>query len=269
MGHGYKHGTSGGKKDNPLNFEVKTYPSETELKADTPKVNTVGVLTTTTMNHWVFSPNEPTTPEVGMVWLKIGEGETGFNALKENEIRLIPGGAKQYVSGEWKDVEYQLWVDGKWLEGSSSGTLLFADGNQYTDITGGWSGDGWTAHGGYQTSAGTVDSSGITVTTTSETKIFVIGTNEKVDLSKVKTIYAIVDEYEKNVYNEAYFAVNSIEKKVIANADGYTMSASATITTTGEIALDVSAINTGYIVLYNYGMSHANSKVKITKIRME
>ena len=41
MGKGYKHGGA-----NPLNFTVKTYPSETELKADKTKKNTIGVITT-------------------------------------------------------------------------------------------------------------------------------------------------------------------------------------------------------------------------------
>lgn len=115
MGKGYKHGGSGGV--DPLNFTVKTYPSETELKADKPKENTIGVITTTTMTSWVFSATEPSAPEVGMVWFTV-ETASGaeFNALKKNAIQVYPVSAKQYVGSKWTDVtalsnQGEEWVD--------------------------------------------------------------------------------------------------------------------------------------------------------------
>ena len=102
MGKGYKHGTSGGA--NPLNFTVKTYPSEVELKADKPKENTIGVITTTTMTKWVFSATEPKEPEVGMVWIVVDNSSTvEFNALKKEVLNVYPILAKQYENGKFTD----------------------------------------------------------------------------------------------------------------------------------------------------------------------
>lgn len=110
MGKGYKHGCA-----IPLNFAVKTYPSEVELKADKPKANTIGVITTTTMTSWVFSATEPTEPEVGMVWISLSnESSVEFNALKKNTLQVYPNRAKQYVNSEWKSVTSMSYQDSKW-----------------------------------------------------------------------------------------------------------------------------------------------------------
>ena len=119
MGKGYKHGGSGGA--NPLNFIVKTYPSEVELKANNPKEITIGVITITTMTSWVFSATEPSEPEVGMVWFPVGKfSKSEFNALKKNTLQVYPLTAKQYEGGKWVDkvaYSYQNGVWTQWLAG--------------------------------------------------------------------------------------------------------------------------------------------------------
>lgn len=111
MGKGYKHGGSGGA----LNFKVKTYPSETELKADKPRENTIGVITTTTMTSWVFSATEPKEPEVGMVWIITGTSSGNeFNALKNNALQVYLLSAKQYASNAFVDVPSYIYQDGEW-----------------------------------------------------------------------------------------------------------------------------------------------------------
>jgi hypothetical protein len=268
MGKGFKHGTSG-KKENPLNFQVKTYPSETELKADVPQMTTIGVLTTTTMNSWVISPNEPTSPEVGMVWIKIDEsGDYGFNALNENEIYLVPVGAKQYESGAWADKPSYCYIDDEWKLGDVVvDELLYDVGNQYTEVTGGWGSLGWASgYAQYSVSAPYINASGITLKGAGSSKLTVAGTAKKIDLSKVKTLYVNVGNYGlANTYEYAYFGVNH-EKKVCPDGMGYKMTASVKLTGTGEVALDVSSVNEGYVVAFVYSNV---SSVVITKIRME
>lgn len=112
MGHGYKHGGA-----NPLNFAVKTYPSEVELKADKPKGNTIGVITTTTMTSWVFSATEPKEPEVGMVWISVGTSSNAeFNAIKKNTLQVYPTSAKQYEGGKWENKTAFIYLNGEWVE---------------------------------------------------------------------------------------------------------------------------------------------------------
>ena len=126
--------TGGGS--NPLNFQVKTYPSETELKADNPKENTIGVITTTTMSSWVFSATEPAEPEVGMVWISVGTfSNCEFNALKGQNLQVYPINAKQYIGGAFVNKTAMSYQCGEWVNWS---VYLYKSGNEYTDITGGW-----------------------------------------------------------------------------------------------------------------------------------
>lgn len=131
MGKGFKHGGSGGT--NPLNFFVKTYPAETELKADKPKENTIGVITTTTMTSWGFYATEPTVPEVGMVWFFVKtESVVEFNALKKNAIQVYPFSAKQYVDSKWVEVAAMSYINGAWVEWDTR-NFVFKSGSGFND----------------------------------------------------------------------------------------------------------------------------------------
>lgn len=133
MGKGYKHGGSGGSS---LNFNVKTYPSETELKATQPSGNTIGVITTTTMTKWVFSATEPKEPEVGMVWISVGASSSvEFNALKNNTLQVYPLKAKQYEVGKWVDKVAFIYQNGAWVEFIK---YLIKGNDLCEGITGGW-----------------------------------------------------------------------------------------------------------------------------------
>ena len=122
-----------------LNFQVKTYPSETELKADNPKENTIGIITTTTMTSWVFSATEPTEPKTGMVWIAVGASSSvEFNALKNNTLQVYPLKAKQYEGGKRVDKVAYSYQNGEWVEFIK----YLINGNDLCEgITG-----GWTAH---------------------------------------------------------------------------------------------------------------------------
>lgn len=126
-----------------LNFDVKAYNSEPDLLAATPKNNTIGVITTTPITGWIISPTQPSDLSDGMVWIRTGvSGEIEFNALKKNGIQVYPFRAMQYTSGALKYVKSQIYQNGSWMRVWSG--ELFERGDQYEDITGGWSSDGYT-----------------------------------------------------------------------------------------------------------------------------
>lgn len=117
MGHGYKHGTSGGKKENPLNFAVVAYPSEVELNTATPEAFTIGVVTTNPITGWHFTVEQPEKLEEGELWFATGDSsEVAFNALKENTIQIYLTSVKQWVSGALRDVTAKIYQDGTWVD---------------------------------------------------------------------------------------------------------------------------------------------------------
>ena len=115
----------GGGSGGGLNFAVVgglTQPTS-------PKENTIWVKTETKISSWVFSPTEPTNPEGGMVFFKTAlTSSVGFNALRKNEIAVLPTSAQQYIGGQWKNVEAYAYIGGKWVQFSSEKYVVFEAG---------------------------------------------------------------------------------------------------------------------------------------------
>lgn len=122
----------GGGGSGGLNFSVVGGTSH----PGNPKENTIWVNTETEISGWVFSASEPEVPAEGMVWITTGTSSTiEFNALKKNGIQVYPISAKQYVSGAWVDKTAKSYQDGQWKTWIA---WLYNNGNQFSDVTGGW-----------------------------------------------------------------------------------------------------------------------------------
>ena len=123
MGCGFKAGGGGGSN---LNFSVKTYADEETLLAATPKENTIGVVTQTTVSDWSFSASEPLEPSEGSVWIQTGTvSAVEFDALKKNTLAVYPLKCKQYLSGQWEQRIACFYKDGTWIQFSTLATHLF------------------------------------------------------------------------------------------------------------------------------------------------
>lgn len=178
--------TGGGR---PMNFDVKAYATEALMDADTPKANTIGVITTTDITGWHFSATQPKNMANGEVWFSVGTSSpVEFNALKKNGIHVYPLSAKQMVSGALKNVTAKSWQGGKWV---SWIRYLYKHGDECTDITGGWTNSGF-AHNGISLGTVTKDSTGITVTGSSGSTYAGICTQNLIDWSEISelTVYS-------------------------------------------------------------------------------
>lgn len=117
---------SGGGGGGGLNFAViggLTQPAS-------PKENTIWVKTETKISSWAFSPTEPTNPEGGMIFFKTDKtSPVGFNALRKNEIAVLPTAAQQYISGQWKNMEAYAYIGGTWVQFSKLSDDLYNSGD--------------------------------------------------------------------------------------------------------------------------------------------
>lgn len=114
-----------------LNFRVVKNPQPIN-----PSENCIWVNTDTPITSWIFSAEKPNPAEAGMVWFPVGTSSpVAFSALKKQNIMVYPQSAKQYVGSAWVDVTAKSYQGGAWVDWI---TWLYKDGNQYTDITGGW-----------------------------------------------------------------------------------------------------------------------------------
>lgn len=110
-GTGNLGGGSGG-----LNFKVVGYATEAELLADTPKENTIGIITTNKITGWMFAAADPAEPVEGMVYITTGtKSDIAFNALKKNGIMVYPLSAKQYIGSSLTDVPAMIYKSSQWV----------------------------------------------------------------------------------------------------------------------------------------------------------
>lgn len=116
---------AGGGGGGGLNFAIVgglTQPTS-------PKENTIWVKTATKISSWVFSPTKPMNPEVGMVFFRTDlTSSVCFNALRKNEIAVLPTAAQQYIGGQWKNVYAYAYIGGTWVQFSSEKYVVFEAG---------------------------------------------------------------------------------------------------------------------------------------------
>ena len=116
-----------------LNFKITPYATKAILLADSPRENTIGVVTGNEITSYIFSPNEPPVPTPGMLWIAVGTSSSAtFNAVKKNAIQVCPMYAKYCVGTAWVDVEALSYINGAWVEWTRD-IILYDNGK--TDIT--------------------------------------------------------------------------------------------------------------------------------------
>lgn len=165
-------------------------------RPSSPAENTIRVNTDTAINGYAFLATAPENPVEGMVWFGIGIASTApINIDKKNTVMLYPVICQQYVSGAWVSKEAETYIDGVWLEWAE---YLYNYGVDATDITGGWSADGWTASASIV--AGVLSSDRMVFNGITD-KHTLLATNNKLDLSAYSAIEVKINV--RSIYNGA------------------------------------------------------------------
>lgn len=137
MAKGFKQG--GGSL--PLNFKVIGNPQPATAKENTIWVDTDKI------NNYYFSATQPENMVDYDVWFTVAtSSNVEFNALKKNCIQIYPLFAMQYVGGAWIRKTAKSFRGSEWVDWS---VYLYRNGDECTDITGGWTGKAWGNNGGY------------------------------------------------------------------------------------------------------------------------
>ena len=93
-----------------------------------PRENMVWVKSDKAGRKYVFAAAEPGSPAEGLIW---------FRATSAGIITR----ADVYTGGAWVAADTYMYLGGTWVQIASAWSgVLFENGNQYVDITGGWTG---------------------------------------------------------------------------------------------------------------------------------
>lgn len=220
-----------------LNFALKPYATEAALLADTPKENTVGVVTETAISDYTFSSAQPTAKSDGSalsggeIWVKENT-KIGYavNTSRRGVANLYPSGVYQYTDGVFAQKVAYLRQGSAWKRFSD---MFIEDGQQNADTWG-------ALYNTYQTSTFTQEENAYKVMFTSAFGGSSCQNSKDIDFSKYSAIRL---EHEVNGDGgdiNVYVSGKAAASYTFVNTSGSTLT----------IDIDVSNINSmGRIVL--------------------
>lgn len=236
------------------NFEVVGNPQPSN-----PRQNTIWV-DAENITGYYFSVEQPENMQPGEVWFLTGKASTvAFNAAKNGYIMLYPISAKQMVGGALVDVTAKSWQNGAWVEWIE---YLFRDGNQFEDLTGGWSSAGYT-YSGWNVVGASVDETILLSTSGKGTRaIALAGTQKKINLTDKTKILARFTSPGMN--NATLFGVCTT--KVVSSS----IVANVLVTSAGVVEIPLVGIDSGeyYIIAYT-SSAYGDSIAEIEEIWFE
>lgn len=163
-----------------------------------PSENTIWLKTEDEISNYSFNFTEPSNQTEGMAWITLtnNTSNVSINALKKNEILLYLSYCYQYISSERNQLDAYIYQNGQWVQFSSTwDNYYFKNGDQYKNITGGWSSEGYTYSTPYTLYDGIInDTDGtLEIELSNNYSASVIGTVDTVDLTNVSNLHIVVD----------------------------------------------------------------------------
>lgn len=272
MAKGFKCGGGGGSN---LNFSVKVYAAEETLLADTPKENTIGIVTDTAVTGVYFRASFITASE-GRVMIAFDGDSSGLGSTDSpnfyawnteiagiaSNMTVYPRSCAQYISGAWVNKIAYIYKGGTWVQFSEDVTelALYNAGDQCTDVTGGW--EAYSDPG---------------IILASDHIYLMIGsgyvgrqawTANSVDMSNYSTLNVEVTEWSKL----CYLGINDTKPKSLGWSDSNFTNKDdceqlAEITANGVVSMDISAVSGSYFVwLAKPGQNADYAGCKVTKV---
>lgn len=223
-----------------------------------PVENTIWVKTSSEIVSWCFSDTEPLSPTAGCVWIQTGDyGRVTLNALKECCIYITPVNSYQYSGNKWVVVSSVIYQNGwkSWVE------YLYSNGNEYTDVTGGWAST-YRSYGSNYTSGTYSNSDGTLKLTCSNGTVgnnIYAYTSKAINLSNAEKLTVNVSSRSgsdsSNNYGAYMFLTNSNTQ---ISTQLPTSNTNVPITGSGSFSIDLSSISGSYyVVLSCYGSTIA------------
>ena len=241
-----------------LNFALKPYATEAALLADTPKENTIGIVTATEISGYAFvaATSEITSPATGMVAITEGTASpASFNAIKKNTLTVYPLRCYQYTGSAWAQKTCYVRKGGAWVNLID---YLYLSGNQFSAITGGWTSAG-SAYSAFSQGGSVSAASFLTVdlsSASSEQGNSIAAVNA-VDLTGYTTLNFIVSSASNNTCAKGV-AIKSSRTNLF---DSPSASKAIGAAETGTFSIDTSTLN-GSFYIGAYGLNNAGASPK-------
>ena len=194
------------------------------------------------ITSYILSAAEPENPVNGMLWLTIADsgGIKIASPIGDDWLTVYPLDTKQYVSGAWVVVEAMSYQDGAWVEWFNP-NALYEKGRINYEL-----GGGLEVYRTVGDSSVTFGDSSFSVYVDKTTQSAIVGTKEKIDLSKYSKMYIVIDSASTD--GEMFMAVRN-DKQNTSWSDIHNGSlAIVKPKTAGTYDLPVSNCGTAYVM---------------------
>lgn len=239
-----------------LNFKVVAYATEELLTADTPKENTIGIVTTTPIPTWYFAAEQPENMAEGDVWFYTGtDSSAKFNALKKNSISVYPQYAKQYVNGALVDLTAKIYQGNTWVNLASEYVIFDAGRGALVTLN------------KYKESASTItvgtETINVGYSATDMNYVTALRTDVPINMAKYSKLSM---EFTATKRISSKFASFGVTSTAFTKADPSTLTwvaktAIATSTEKQTITVDLSSVNESLYVAFQFGGAMAVTKI--------
>lgn len=202
------------------------------------KENTIWVKSDAAGKKYVFSETEPGSPTEGLIWFRV----SSMGIITRADV---------YTAGAWAAVDTYMYLGGTWTQIASAWNGdLFYDGNQYEDVTGGWTG----------TSALTSTSPNLV------SKANTVYNQKAIDLSTWTTLHVLGNIYSTKTggFENSYIRVRSGGVSgIVAVSKGFSNGYNKVV----EYTLDIASLSGEYtITVTSTTAGGVGGKIDITRI---
>ena len=180
-------------KLNKSNLNFRAYTAA--ALPNTAQENDICIISDVPMKNWILSPDAPGgAPRTdGDVWIQYSVCGNTFNALKNGVMMIATISVWQYIDDVWTEKTANSYHAGEWVAWIA---YLYADGNEYTEFTGGWEQPSisYVTGGTTRQNTGTVTkrNNGILLTAGGES-IALISTKKKIQFGGKTKLYVTAD----------------------------------------------------------------------------
>lgn len=184
----------------------------------------------------------------GMVCISTGTSSgVAFNALKKNGIEVYPVSVKQYVSGGWVDKDAKIYQNGEWQDLIWT-SYFYKLGNEYTDITGGFSITHKNSAGNNSTQTLSKNSDSLFLNSIGAGLAganFTVSSGKRINVSSIKKLYARI----KFINNSATIFYMALAESQAVFGYEAPIKAITNQSFDGVLSLDVSNLSGEYYLL--------------------
>lgn len=203
-----------------------------------PMENMLWVKSDKAGRKYVFAASEPGSPAEGLIWFRA----TAAGIITRADV---------YTAGAWVATDTYMYLGGTWTQIASAWNgELFYDGNQYEDVTGGWTG----------TSALTLTSPNLVSNANT------VYNQKAIDLSKWNTLHVLGNIYSTKTgsFTNSYIRVKS---GGVSGTDAASKGFSDGYNKVVEYTLDISSLSGEYtITVTSTTAGGVGGKIDITRI---